>query len=505
MRHDTSIAPQLSAANKLYLYALLSRELGCGKQTFATRVEEALASDRMTADDLGFTDTRALLDALSEFIELKVFKGGRLYATVIAQPDWDAALAAPETAKDSSAKNGKPWKRKKGAKTLKPARPKRVKRSVEPTSTTPEAAGRATAPETEPADSAPSTPATEPVPAPEPMVAAELNQSECENVPVVADEPAPAPEDSESPAEPAGAEKQATDAAAPAPDERPAIALTVTYDPYTGRDEEVTLTATKRAVPDAPATSPKAPVATPEQEKGNDPTPAPVAAPSTRPQRTEPVASKPPVKRRPADALLTTAPSALALKGYPRDFETDVHVPGALLSLLARIVPVGANPLATLTEDFRVARGLNTASGNRTHATFSLRYQGANGKPVLAGIKRNPGPGAPWVLATLDHVDEELLAQTGIEGLATRLDDPRQQALFQLGLHVRLETEALERLAAAAYPAVWTADSLRVQLAFAYARTGADASFPTGLFTADGTPLLAELEAADDDIPWKLV
>ena len=337
------------------------------------------------------------------------------------------------------------------------------------------------------------------------MVAAELNQSECENVPVVADEPAPAPEDSESLAEPAGAEKQATDAAAPAPDERPAIALTVTYDPYTGRDEEVTLTSTKRAVPDAPATSPKAPVATPEQEKGNDPTPAPVAAPSTRPQRTEPVASKPPVKRRPADALLTTAPSALALKGYPRDFETDVHVPGALLSLLARIVPVGANPLATLTEDFRVARGLNTVSGNRTHATFSLRYQGTNGKTVLAGIKRNPGPGAPWVLATLDHVDEELLAQAGIEGLATRLDDPQQQALFQLGLHVRLETEALERLAAAAYPAVWTADSLRVQLAFAYARTGADASFPTGLFTADGTPLLAELEAADDDIPWKLV
>ena len=75
MRHDTSIAPQLSAANKLYLYALLSRELGCGKQTFATRVEEALASDRMTSDDLGFTDTRALLDALG--IE-KVPYGGLL-------------------------------------------------------------------------------------------------------------------------------------------------------------------------------------------------------------------------------------------------------------------------------------------------------------------------------------------------------------------------------------------------------------------------------------------
>ena len=45
-------APQLTPNNRIYLYQLLSRELGCGKQTFMPAVEEALARDRMTADDL---------------------------------------------------------------------------------------------------------------------------------------------------------------------------------------------------------------------------------------------------------------------------------------------------------------------------------------------------------------------------------------------------------------------------------------------------------------------
>ncbi len=138
-------APQLTPNNRIYLYQLLSRELGCGKQTFMPAVEEALARDRMTADDLGFESTardrmtaddlgfestRALLEALEEFVKLTVFKGGRIYATVMAQPAWDEALAALETrkAKDAGGPSNKPWKRKKADKALKPVRPKRVKR-----------------------------------------------------------------------------------------------------------------------------------------------------------------------------------------------------------------------------------------------------------------------------------------------------------------------------------------------------------------------------------------
>ena len=123
-------APQLTPNNRIYLYQLLLRELGCGKQTFMPAVEEALARDRMTSDDLGFESTRALLEALEEFVKLTVFKGGRIYATVMAQPAWDEALAALESgkAKDAGGPSNKPWKRKKADKTLKPVRPKRMKR-----------------------------------------------------------------------------------------------------------------------------------------------------------------------------------------------------------------------------------------------------------------------------------------------------------------------------------------------------------------------------------------
>lgn len=124
--------PTLTQNNRIYLYRLLSHELGCGKQVFLPTVEGALAGDRMTAEDLGYESTRALLEALDEFVKLTIFKGGRIYATVIAQPVWDEALAALESGSsaksDGGSKSGKPWKRKKADKALKPVRPKRVKR-----------------------------------------------------------------------------------------------------------------------------------------------------------------------------------------------------------------------------------------------------------------------------------------------------------------------------------------------------------------------------------------
>lgn len=125
--------PTLSQGNLIYLYQLLSRTIGCGKQTFITRVEEALDSDRMGADELGFASTRDLLEALDAFVTLTVFKGGRIYATVTPQPVWDEALAAAKKGdKAASASATKPWKRKKGNRALKPIKPKRVKRDPEP-------------------------------------------------------------------------------------------------------------------------------------------------------------------------------------------------------------------------------------------------------------------------------------------------------------------------------------------------------------------------------------
>lgn len=125
----TIVTPTLSLGNHIYLYRLLRDAIGCGKQTFMTQVEEALAAGDMTAYDLGFESTRELLEELDDCIRLTVFKGGRLYATVIANDTWDAALAKGED-KPKAAKGAKQSykKKKRGEKDLKAVRPKHVKR-----------------------------------------------------------------------------------------------------------------------------------------------------------------------------------------------------------------------------------------------------------------------------------------------------------------------------------------------------------------------------------------
>ena len=70
----TIIRPTLSLGNHIYLYRLLRDAIGCGKQTFMTQVEEALAAGDMTAYDLGFESTRELLEELDDCIKLTVLK-----------------------------------------------------------------------------------------------------------------------------------------------------------------------------------------------------------------------------------------------------------------------------------------------------------------------------------------------------------------------------------------------------------------------------------------------
>lgn len=125
----TIVRPTLSLGNHIYLYRLLRDAIGCGKQTFMTQVEETLAAGDMTAYDLGFESTRELLEELDDCIKLTVFKGGRLYATVIANEAWDTALAKGED-KPKAAKGAKQSykKKKRGEKDLKAVRPKHVKR-----------------------------------------------------------------------------------------------------------------------------------------------------------------------------------------------------------------------------------------------------------------------------------------------------------------------------------------------------------------------------------------
>lgn len=382
-------APQLTPNNRIYLYQLLSRELGCGKQTFMPAVEEALARDRMTSDDLGFESTRALLEALEEFVKLTVFKGGRIYATVMAQPAWDEALAALESgkAKDAGGPSNKPWKRKKADKTLKPVRPKRVKRpepapEPEPITKTeavespslPGAAAQTRAEETEatsentnadavniPEDA----PATETAEAVEVVEAAETAEA-VETVEVV---------------ETTGIHEKASlterdDArvcAEEGPQPSPAVSLTVTYDPYSGIDRETKL--------ESHPISPK-----PDQEPLE-----PACAPSQ-------LATNP--------TSLSVAPAPLSpavLATYPTDFSTEVYLASELIADLCELLPYGTDVFTLLAEDYARARTLELISGTRARATFPLRIQHADSiEPIRVTLKKRGGTGLQWELSSVE-------------------------------------------------------------------------------------------------------
>lgn len=373
-------APQLTPNNRIYLYQLLSRELGCGKQTFMPAVEEALARDRMTSDDLGFESTRALLEALEEFVKLTVFKGGRIYATVMAQPAWDEALAALETgkAKDAGGPSNKPWKRKKADKALKPVRPKRVKRP-EP------------APEPEPiakteAVESPALPAAAAqTRAEETEATSENTNADAVNIP----EDAPATETAEAVeavetvevVETTGIHEKASltepdDACAcveGGPQPSPAVSLTVTYDPYSGIDRETKLES--HPISPKPDQAPLEPACAPSQLATN-PTSLSVAPAS------------------PSPAVLAT---------YPTDFSTEVYLASELIADLCELLPYGTDVFTLLAEDYARARTLELISGTRARATFPLRIQHADSiEPIRVTLKKRGGTGLQWELSAVE-------------------------------------------------------------------------------------------------------
>lgn len=370
-------APQLTPNNRIYLYQLLSRELGCGKQTFMPAVEEALARDRMTADDLGFESTRALLEALEEFVKLTVFKGGRIYATVMAQPAWDEALAALESgkAKDVGSPSNKPWKRKKADKTLKPVRPKRMKRP-EP------------APEPEPiakteAVESPALPgAAAQTRAEETEATSENTDADAVNIP----EDAPATEATKAAetvevVETTGIHEEASlternDACAcveGGPQPSPAVSLTVTYDPYSGIDRETKLES--HPISPKPDQAPLEPACAPSELATNQ---APLSA-----------------------APVPLSPAVLAT--YPTDFSTEVYLASELIADLCELLPYGTDVFTLLAEDYARARTLELISGTRARATFPLRIQHADSiEPIRVTLKKRGGTGLQWELSSVE-------------------------------------------------------------------------------------------------------
>ena len=424
----TIIRPTLSLGNHIYLYRLLRDAIGCGKQTFMTQVEEALAAGDMTAYDLGFESTRELLEELDDCIKLTVFKGGRLYATVIANEAWDAALAKgedkPKTAKQSYKK------KKRGEKDLKAVRPKHVKRPE------PEAMVEA-APEPEPeteievaievtAEAETEIAATtDPKVISEQEATVELNEAPKSTTEEAADQPEPPAfqnsdvfgDEAEDDQSDEPTDQDATESAPEPETPQPAISLTVVYDPENANAGITTMASTPIeakssvenesapqveldiATADAPAIvepadSAAMPKADTESVLGTEPAPVIEVTPVNE------QASAPAMAAAPAPAAPTIP------EDFPIDFATEVFCPGPLLHQLSTYLPYGADTLGIIGEYYWIARERGTIEAARNRASFPLHYtQAGERHEVTVRIRRNTtgGLGSSWAI---DKVEE---------------------------------------------------------------------------------------------------
>ena len=454
---------KITAGNALYLYRLLGRELGVGKQTSMARAAEVLEADGIWPEDLGCVDVRALCEALTDFTKVTAFKKGQVLVTVMRNEELDRMLerAGKPTAAEKAASKGKPWKHRKGVKAVKPQKPRHVEKpaTVEPV--------------VEPApDLAPkpvSEPVTEPVAEEEPQAEAAVEKttepevtSEAATKVEVASEPAAEPEPEPAPAAP-----------------EPSIKLTIMFDPDPDPEPE------------------------PAPISAAIPTPAPAPAPA-RPER--------------------------AHADLPQDFYADVRCPDEQLSTLYQLLPADVDPMATLEEDFRLARSTHALEGTRSNVTFPLRYQRADGSPVTVTLRRTARAqaGKHWTLA---EVTGDAPETVGLEGLSRRVegawrafasDEDAAAATSpedELARYAVLGSwdRLLADLAGAAEAENWGTDlhvlkdfltmtfhRERLQGRLAVTDDGSSAAFDTGLLSPEGEPICAVLEPRDGDIAWEL-
>lgn len=424
----TIVKPTLSLGNHIYLYRLLRDAIGCGKQTFMTQVEEALATGDMAAYDLGFESTRELLEELDDCIKLTVFKGGRLYATVIANEAWDTALAKGED-KPKAAKGAKQSykKKKRGEKDLKAVRPKHVKRPEPVAEVAPEpepeteievAIEVAAEAETEIAAM------TDPEVMSEQEAAVELNEAPKSTTEEAANQPeTPAFQNSdvfgneaEDDQSDEPADQGATESAPEPETPQPAISLTVVYDPENANAGITTMASTpvEAKLPveaeDAPQADAKTEtedtsVSVEPTDSAVKPEPVPESAPVIE-SASEPVYDQIPAPAPVPAAAPAPAPAAPAIpEDFPVDFTTEVFCPGPLLHQLSTYLPYGADTLGIVGEYYWIARERGTIEAARNRASFPLHYtQAGERREVAVRIRRNTagGLGAAW---TIDKVE----------------------------------------------------------------------------------------------------
>ena len=381
----------------LYLYKLLKATIGVSKQTPLSTVEGVLIEDDLAPQDFGFDDIRALMEACPDFIKITAFKKGYVYATLLTFDTFEAALVAGEKNVEAQ-NNGKPWKRRRGAKSIRALKPKHLVVEAEPEVEELPVQEEPTEPEEVPvAESseelsvAETAPIAEESAAKAPVVATpcaeapeeDLQQESADDVTPepagTADDASPEPDETETPApESKTAEPTVPEPVVP----EPTISLTVTYNPYDGSDEEKTLEAAPSVLQQAmSATSSASSITASESQTSTqviNQNEAPAPAPT-----------------------------------YPADFEEELHVNNELLGILYQMAPVDANVLKQLEEDFKLAVSSRALISKGGTFTFNTRYKKPQTDEVITATIRKSKRGAlrPWTLLELSVSASELQDQ----------------------------------------------------------------------------------------------
>lgn len=482
---------QIKPGHRLYLYRLFRRELGVGKQTALARAAEVLEADGLAPADLGFEDARSLFEELGECVKVTVFKKGAVFVTVLANEEYNQALARAEKNGGKNPAGAKSFKRQRGVKNVKPLKPKHIEPKPE----------REPEPELE----------VEPAQEPEETLVVGLEL-----------EPTPAADEDSAAEHAIEAQPEAGIEIATPQDAEPGAELTTENE-----DEADEPLVTYPESAPVPAPTPEPPIKftityAPEPiEQDIDPCPSPKAttdeAPIEEPAATEPAPARPSRPARPANNL-------------PQDFYADVIVTDEPLSALYQVLPLEVDPVATLEEDFRIARSTGTLDGTRSEVSFPMRFQRRDGSPVMVTLRRRARAvaGKHWTLASIDADAPE---EVGMGALERKAAGPwaafanKDQLIDAISPEAELAQFAvlgswdklLEELSALAAPEDWGEGRalLREYLAMRYRRVarerlvsmaddGSSAAFDTGLLSAGGEPIAAILEPHDGDIHWEL-
>ena len=371
----------------LYLYKLLKATIGVSKQTPLSTVEGVLIEDDLAPQDFGFDDIRALMEACPDFIKITAFKKGYVYATLLTFDIFEAALVAGEKNVEAQS-NGKPWKRRRGAKSIRALKPKHLVVEAEPVVEELPAQEEPTEPEELPvAESSEELSVAETAPiaeesadkAPEEDFQQESADDVTPEPAGTADDASPEPDETETPApESKTAEPTVPEPVVP----EPTISLTVTYNPYDGSDEEKTLEAAPSVLQQAMSA-------------------------------TNSVSSITASESQTSTQVINQNETPAPTPTYPANFEEDVHVNNELLGILYQMAPVDANVLKQLEEDFKLAESSRALISKGGTSTFNTRYKKPQTDEAITATIRKSKRGAlrPWTLLKLSVSADELQDQ----------------------------------------------------------------------------------------------